>query len=363
MTARLPFLALLALASLAQAQVRPEDCATQVQPVVAVAEDGYLVAHAPIPAHCAERIRVAGWEVSADGRTFEPAHQTALLADVTQDGGRLRAQAAAGMYLFRPVLATPEDQLFAASHTTINLADAGSTAGKLRLPGGKESSGKAASANAKGGSLPSIGGPTGTGSDGRVWTAQDGAALMEQSAPAGTYASGGGVGGVSKGGTPIGFTSGGASTAGTATGMGGGGARKTGSSGSSAAAATTSAQASAETPAVALACAKKFLLLGENNSLATKVPVQVMLTYMKNEEANCGGTTQLQTIFMASLDNRNYVPLEQAGSILGGVNYVRNNIADRATFQLNVPGTFYFRAISKLGTGSAGSGVYKVTAR
>lgn len=116
-------------------------------------------------------------------------------------------------------------------------------------------------------------------------------------------------------------------------------------------------------PQAALLCAKKFLLLGENNGLATRVPVQVTLTYMKNESTNCGGATGLETVFMASTDNRNFVPLDTATGFVGNPAATGNSVSDQVAFQLTKPGTYFFRALSRIGSNSTGSGVYKVTVK
>ena len=119
--------------------------------------------------------------------------------------------------------------------------------------------------------------------------------------------------------------------------------------------------ASGQTVAAALLCAKKFLLLGENTALSGTLPTQVKLTYMKNEEANCGGKTPLQTSFFVSTDKRTFVPLEKAAAFIDPPQIYLDSVTDSAQFSITKPGTFYFRVFSHYGNASVGSGIYRVS--
>lgn len=111
-------------------------CINAFQPVASLNDEGAVVLELQaLRNDCFGKGQLTGWEVSADGRLFEPVTTSSLLNNQQADGARLQANTnAAGLYMFRPVFdfgAGPQP----GTQVPISVAAAGrSKIAALRLP-------------------------------------------------------------------------------------------------------------------------------------------------------------------------------------------------------------------------------------
>lgn len=96
-----------ALLTLVAPAVSAQDvnCASSFQPLATLNAEGAVVLELQATrAECLGKGQLTGWEVSADGRIFEPAHNSPLLNSQNVEGARLQANTnSPGLFMFRPV--------------------------------------------------------------------------------------------------------------------------------------------------------------------------------------------------------------------------------------------------------------------